>query len=46
VLAIGRVSQQALAEIGIEARYIRHPSHGGKAKFLEGLASLPVVREF
>jgi uracil-DNA glycosylase len=43
VHAIGRVSQQALSEIGIDAGYIRHPSHGGKAVFRQGLAALPVV---
>jgi len=43
VCAIGRVSQQALSVIGVEAHYIRHPSHGGKAAFLKGIATLPVV---
>ena len=46
VYAIGRVSQRALGEIGVEARYIRHPSHGGKAAFERGVASLPVIREW
>lgn len=46
VYAVGRVSQDALSKIGLEARYIRHPSHGGKAAFLRGVASLPVVREW
>jgi hypothetical protein len=44
VHAIGRVSQRALDEIGVKAAYIRHPSHGGKAAFRAGIASLPVVR--
>ncbi len=43
VLAIGRVSQRALGEIGVSARYIRHPSYGGKAAFLRGIASLSVI---
>ena len=38
--AVGRVAQRALAEIGIDATYIRHPSHGGKPKFMEGVAAL------
>ena len=46
VYAIGRVSQRALGEIGVEARYIRHPAHGGKAAFVQGIVSLPVVREW
>jgi hypothetical protein len=43
VYAIGRVSQQALGKMGIEASYIRHPSHGGKQAFLKGIASLPPI---
>lgn len=38
--AIGRVAQRSLAAIGVEAPYIRHPSRGGKAKFLAGVAAL------
>ncbi|MBN1178173.1 MAG: uracil-DNA glycosylase [Anaerolineae bacterium] len=38
--AVGRVAQQALAAIGITALYIRHPSHGGKRKFMDGVAAL------
>lgn len=41
VLAVGRVSQGALQALGVEARYIRHPSHGGKRAFTEGVAALP-----
>jgi hypothetical protein len=44
VLAIGRVSQRALREIGLEMPYIRHPSHGGKTAFTQGLEALPRVR--
>ena len=46
VYAVGRTSQRALSEVGVEAAYIRHPSHGGKAAFRRGLASLPVLREW
>jgi hypothetical protein len=39
--AIGRVSERALGQLGIAAPYIRHPSHGGKAAFIESVSSLP-----
>ncbi len=39
--AVGRVSQGVLEELGIEAVYIRHPSHGGKRAFTAGVAVLP-----
>jgi len=42
--AVGRMSERALAEIGVEARYIRHPSHGGKPEFKRGVESLPVIK--
>jgi hypothetical protein len=38
--AVGRVSQSALGDLGIEAAYIRHPSHGGKRAFTAGVAAL------
>jgi hypothetical protein len=38
--AVGRVAQRALARIGVEAPYIRHPSHGGKRAFTAGVAAL------
>jgi len=38
--AVGRVAQRALEAIGVEATYIRHPSHGGKRDFLAGVAAL------
>jgi len=38
--AIGRVAQRALEAIGVQATYIRHPSHGGKRKFVAGVAAL------
>lgn len=40
-LAVGRVAQRALAALGIDAPYIRHPSHGGKQAFMAGVAALP-----
>lgn len=39
-IAIGRVAQKALADIGLESPYIRHPSHGGKYEFMAGLAAV------
>ena len=39
--AVGRVAQRALAQIGVTARYIRHPSHGGKPRFVAGVEALP-----
>ena len=38
--AVGRVAQRALEAIGERAPYIRHPSHGGKREFVEGVAAL------
>ncbi len=38
--AVGRVAERALAKIGRPAPYIRHPSHGGKRKFIAGVAAL------
>ena len=38
--AVGRVAQRALVTIGVRAPYIRHPSRGGKPKFLAGVAQL------
>jgi hypothetical protein len=41
VYAIGRVSEETLARLGVRAPYIRHPSHGGKAAFVRGVQALP-----
>lgn len=41
VYAIGRVSQGVLQDLGVEAAYIRHPSHGGKRAFTAGVSALP-----
>lgn len=38
--AVGRVAQRALAAVGVEAPYIRHPSRGGKRQFTAGVAAL------
>jgi hypothetical protein len=43
VHAIGRVSEDTLARLGVHAPYIRHPSHGGKAAFTRGVQALPRV---
>jgi hypothetical protein len=39
--AVGRVSQEALRALGVEATYIRHPSHGGKRAFTAAVQALP-----
>jgi hypothetical protein len=41
VYAIGRVSQDTLRRLGVDAPYIRHPSHGGKSAFEYGVRALP-----
>ena len=41
VYAIGRVSQDTLGRLGVDAPYIRHPSHGGKTAFERGVRALP-----
>lgn len=41
--AVGRVAEQALAAIGVQAPYIRHPSHGGKREFAAGVAALKLA---
>ncbi|MCP4539953.1 MAG: hypothetical protein GY832_22665 [Chloroflexi bacterium] len=38
--AIGRVAQRALESIGVPSPYIRHPSYGGKRKFVDGVLGL------
>jgi hypothetical protein len=38
--AVGRVAQRALAAMDMHAPYIRHPSHGGKQKFIAGVAAV------
>ena len=43
VLAVGRKAEYALAQIGAEATYVRHPSQGGARLFEAGV--LEVVRE-
>ncbi len=40
VCAVGRTAQRALYVLGIEAPYIRHPSHGGQAAFTAGVRTL------
>lgn len=37
VLAIGREAQLALADLGVLAHQVRHPSYGGQAEFLDGV---------
>ena len=37
VVAIGRVAQRALSELGVPHTYVRHPSMGGIPQFREGI---------
>lgn len=40
VVAIGRDAELALADMGIVASQVRHPSYGGQTEFMEGICSL------
>ena len=39
VLAIGRLAQESLLALAIPFEYARHPAHGGKQEFVQGLRS-------
>ncbi len=39
VLAIGRQAEFALAHVGVEATYVRHPSQGGATRFEAGVTA-------
>lgn len=40
VVAIGRDAELALADMGIAASQVRHPSYGGQGEFIDGMRSL------
>ncbi len=40
VVAIGNLAERSLTRLGIAHTKVRHPSQGGKRKFVEGLAQL------
>jgi uracil-DNA glycosylase len=40
VVAVGRKATQGLAAAGVEARPLRHPSHGGREAFRSGLEAI------
>lgn len=40
VVAVGRLAEKSLTELGIGHLAVRHPSQGGKQRFLAGLAQL------
>jgi uracil-DNA glycosylase len=40
VVAIGNFAERSLTRLGIEHTKVRHPSQGGKRKFVEGVLSL------
>lgn len=37
VLAVGRIAERSLVDLGVDATYIRHPSQGGAVLFAEGI---------
>lgn len=37
VLAVGRKAERSLADLGVDAVYVRHPSQGGATLFTEGV---------
>ena len=39
-VAIGRIAERTLRELGFDPLYIRHPAHGGKPQFVAGIHSL------
>jgi hypothetical protein len=46
VIAVGNKAHRALSLAGIVGEKVRHPSHGGKAAFENGLADLLHVAKF
>lgn len=40
VIALGRVAERALAAVGVESTYVRHPSQGGATLFRQGMAEV------
>lgn len=40
IVAIGRDAQIALADLGVDANKVRHPSYGGQAEFIAGTCDL------
>ena len=40
IVAIGRDASAALAELGVPASAVRHPSYGGQAEFMAGMYDL------
>ncbi|WP_315797842.1 uracil-DNA glycosylase [Bradyrhizobium sp. SZCCHNRI3043] len=44
VVAIGRDAEQALADMGIAASGVRHPSYGGQSDFIKGICSIYGLR--
>lgn len=45
IIAVGRVAEKCLADMGHVAHPVRHPSHGGAVLFAEGLRSFVAKRK-
>ncbi len=43
VVAIGNLADRSLTRLGIAHQKVRHPSQGGKQKFLDGMARLSQI---
>lgn len=44
ILAVGRVAERAVFHTGYTPLYVRHPSHGGAARFADGMAQIFSLR--
>lgn len=44
IVAIGRDASQALADLGVVADAVRHPSYGGQAEFIAGMYDLYEIK--
>ena len=40
IVAVGRSAERSLKYLNIPCTYVRHPSHGGKNEFVEGMEKI------